>query len=94
MLESPKGPPPNTIVIKEQNSYSQEYISKLKDIVFEEIIQRIENSDKKTDAVDILYTARRKLASKISDAKVISIALKPVWLLFLFEVYLEAQGSI
>ena len=69
------------------------YLDKLRAKVFEEIIERIEkNMD--ADSASILDTARSKLANIKDDAILVSLLLKPVFLIFLVEVYLEAQVNI
>ncbi len=69
------------------------YIDKLKDKVLEEIIERIE---KKMDvnAADILDVARSKLGVIKQHAPLIALLLKPVYLIFLVELYLESPVSI
>lgn len=77
------------IELQDQTKYLQE----LKQIVFDEVIERIEKS-LDMSAVDILDTARTKLKNMRSTALITLVALKPICLLFLFEVHLATQVNI
>lgn len=69
------------------------YLLELKQCVFYEVIERIEkNMD--MDATDILDAARVKLKNIKENSKMILIALKPVCLLFLAELYQATQVNI
>lgn len=69
------------------------YLDQLKQIVFEEVIERIEkNMD--TNAADVLDAAKVKLQNIGKNSKLALIALKPICLLFLVEVYLEVRVNI
>lgn len=74
-------------------SKQSNYLTQLKEKVFDEIIERIEkNMD--VNAADILDAARIRLKQLSADSRISLIVLKPICLLFLFELYLELPGKI
>ena len=73
---------PKTIELKNQ----KDYITELKDCIFDEILKRIEkNMDE--NAVDILQKAKQ-------NVRWVAIALKPICLLFLFSAHQATQVNI
>lgn len=69
------------------------YIAQLKQIVFDEVIDRIENN-LDMSATDILDCARKKMKNMGGNALITLAILKPFFVLFAFELYLGAQVNI
>jgi hypothetical protein len=81
------------LVTSTEEEDEQSYLQELKQIVFDEVIKRIElNMD--IHAADILDAARSTLQQLKDNSKIVMFFLKPICLLFLFEIYLEVQVNI
>jgi len=104
MLQSPPSDSNNIVVyeqtpnitpelIIEPDSKTHSYLQDLKDIVFAEIIERIEQK-MDVNAADILDAARVRLGQLRADSRISMLLLKPICLLFVFELYLEVQVNI
>jgi hypothetical protein len=76
-----------------RTSPGSKYIDLLRAKVLDEIIERIEQK-MDMNAADILDAARVKHTQLKKDGAMSMIILKPICLLFLFEVYLATQGKI
>jgi hypothetical protein len=82
------------VAVTSSRKKETDYLAELKEIVFEEVIERIEKG-MDISAADILDVARVKLKRKVKDTvTIISLLLKPIFLLFVVDLSLVMPGSI